>query len=414
MFANECWATACEKLMGIEVPPRAQYLRVISCELNRIASHMIALGTMAMDIGAVTPFPWALREREYINDFIEELCGARLTYNYHRIGGVSFDMPEGLGRQGADAGSTTSSPLMDEFDRLITLNDIYVKRLANVAVITGRRGDGLGPRRPEPARLRREVGPAQGRRVLGLPASSSSTCPSARASTARSATAGTASTCASRSASRAAKILRQALEKIDEHPEDDIVGKLPKKLKPEGEAYARVESARGDMGCYVIGKGAEEPYRARFRTGSFTAMGIIEAKSPGLFLADLVALIARFDVVAPEIESLSQRSRFSNAPTDGDAGRETARAQGRKGLKSGDSGVSSVPSPLLAPLRPCVLAVVLGRGLRSPISLPPQHRRRSSVPIIARRFASTTSGSKMPPPYLRSTAHASKGRRIRR
>jgi NADH-quinone oxidoreductase subunit D len=99
-----------------------------------------------------------------------------------------------------------------------------------------------------------------------------------------------------------AKILRQALEKIDEHPEDDILGKLPKKMKPEGEAYARVESARGDMGCYVIGKGGEEPYRARFRTGSFTAMAIIEAKSPGLFLADLVALIASFDVVAPEID----------------------------------------------------------------------------------------------------------------
>ena len=89
------WASACEKLMDVQVPKRAQYLRVISCELNRIASHMIAVGAMAMDIGATTPFMWALREREYINDFIEELCGARLTYNYHRIGGVSFDMPKG-------------------------------------------------------------------------------------------------------------------------------------------------------------------------------------------------------------------------------------------------------------------------------------------------------------------------------
>src|SRR5207302_5621174 len=95
MFTNEVWASACEKLMGIKVPPRALYLRAISCELNRIASHMIALGAMAMDVGAVTPFPWALREREYINDFIEELCGARLTFNYHRVGGTSFDMPKG-------------------------------------------------------------------------------------------------------------------------------------------------------------------------------------------------------------------------------------------------------------------------------------------------------------------------------
>src|SRR5262245_31538462 len=135
MFANESWATACEKLMGIEVPKRAEYLRVISCELNRIASHMIALGAMAMDIGAVTPFPWALREREYVNDFIEELCGARLTYNYHRIGGVSFDVPKGWVdkvKQWLDR----VEPIMVEFDRLITNNEIFVKGLTNVAIIT--------------------------------------------------------------------------------------------------------------------------------------------------------------------------------------------------------------------------------------------------------------------------------------
>jgi NADH-quinone oxidoreductase subunit D len=94
MFANEGYALAVEKLLGLQVPPRAQYLRAISCELNRIASHLVSAGTMAMDIGAVTPFPYALREREWINDLLEALCGARLTYNYHRIGGVAFVMPD--------------------------------------------------------------------------------------------------------------------------------------------------------------------------------------------------------------------------------------------------------------------------------------------------------------------------------
>jgi NADH-quinone oxidoreductase subunit D len=300
MFANECWATACEKLMGVTVPKRAQYLRVISCELNRIASHMIAIGAMAMDIGATTPFMWALKEREAINDFIEELCGARLTYNYHRIGGVSFDMPKGW-QDKVKRWVDYFVPLMDEFDRLITLNDIYVKRLANVAVITAAeakdwglvgpnlRGSGVKwDLRKDDAysvypELEFEVPVGTGRF-------------------------GTVGDCWDRywvrveECRESGKILQQALVKIDEHPEDDIVGKLPKKLKPEGEAYARVESARGDMGCYVIGKGAEEPYRARFRTGSFNAMGIIEKKSTGLFLADLVALIASFDVVAPEID----------------------------------------------------------------------------------------------------------------
>jgi len=300
MFANECWATACEKLMGIEVPKRAQYLRVISCELNRIASHMIAVGAMAMDIGATTPFMWALREREYINDFIEELCGARLTYNYHRIGGVSFDMPKGW----ADKVKTWVDkfvPLMAEFDRLITVNDIYVKRLANVAVITGAEAKDWGLVGPNLRGsgvkwdLRKDDGYSVYPELeFQVPVGKGEF--------------GTVGDCWDRfyvrveECKESGKILQQALEKIDEHPEDDILGKLPKKLKPEGEAYARVESARGDMGCYVIGKGAEEPYRARFRTGSFNAMGIIEAKSPGLFLADLVALIASFDVVAPEID----------------------------------------------------------------------------------------------------------------
>ena len=300
MFANECWATACEKLMDIGVPKRAQYLRVISCELNRIASHMIAVGAMAMDIGATTPFMWTLREREYINDFIEELCGARLTYNYHRIGGVSFDKPKGW----ADKVKTWVDkfvPLMEEFDRLITYNDIYVKRLADVAVISGAEAKDWGLVGPNLRGsgvkwdLRKDDG-------YSVYPELEFAVPVGRGQF------GTVGDCWDRfyvrveECKESGKILQQALVKIDEHPEDDIVGKLPKKLKPEGEAYARVESARGDMGCYVIGKGAEEPYRARFRTGSFNAMGIIEAKSPGLFLADLVALIASFDVVAPEID----------------------------------------------------------------------------------------------------------------
>ncbi|MEO7328910.1 MAG: NADH-quinone oxidoreductase subunit D [Minicystis sp.] len=300
MFANECWASACEKLMDITVPKRAQYLRVISCELNRIASHAIALGAMAMDIGATTPFMIFLREREAINDLTEELCGARLTYNYHRIGGVSFDMPKGWSDK-VKTWLDRVEPFMAEFDRLITVNDIFIKRLANVAVITAEEAVDWGLVGPNLRAsgvkwdLRKDDG-------YSVYPELEFDVPVGRGQH------GTVGDCwdrffvRSEECKESIKILRQALVKIDEHPEDDLVGKLPKKIKPEGEAYARVESARGDMGCYVIGKGAEEPYRARFRTGSFTAMGIIEAKSPGLFLADLVALIASFDVVAPEID----------------------------------------------------------------------------------------------------------------
>src|ERR1700694_3755568 len=134
MFANQGWAIAVERLLEITVPKRAEYCRVIACELNRISSHLISVGTMAMDVGAVTPFPYALREREFINDLLEELCGARLTYNYLRIGGVAFDLPTGFEEKLATFLDHFEKILV-EFNRLITYNEIFIKRLAHLAPI---------------------------------------------------------------------------------------------------------------------------------------------------------------------------------------------------------------------------------------------------------------------------------------
>jgi NADH-quinone oxidoreductase subunit D len=298
MFANEGWATAVEKLLKIEVPARAQYLRAISGELCRIASHLVAVGTMASDIGAVTPLIHGIRERETLNDLLEALCGARLTYNYHRVGGVAFDMPTGW-RDRVLAFLDHFDTMLVEWDRLISTNFIYVKRLANVAVISREmavdyglvgpnlRGSGMDwdIRRDLPygaypdfkfevpvgRGLHGTVGDAFDRyyvRVLEMLESS--------------------------------KIVRQALDKI---PEGEVIAKVPRKIKPEAsEVMSRVESARGEMTYYVVSDGTEKPWRVRIRTGSFTAMGIIEDLSPGLMVADLVALISSLDVVAPEID----------------------------------------------------------------------------------------------------------------
>src|SRR5207249_7627177 len=127
MFANQGWAMAVERLMGLQVPKYAEYCRVIACELNRIASHLISVGTMAMDIGAVTPFPYALREREFINDLLEELCGARLTYNYLRIGGVAFDLPSGYVAKGSTFFAHFEKCL-EELNWEITYTEIVIKR----------------------------------------------------------------------------------------------------------------------------------------------------------------------------------------------------------------------------------------------------------------------------------------------
>jgi NADH-quinone oxidoreductase subunit D len=135
MFSNHAYVMAVEKLAGIEIPERAEFLRVIVCELNRIASHLISTGALALDIGASTPFVHWIRERECINDIMEAICGARLTYSYMRVGGVSQDINEQI------TGDITRfldhfEPIIDEYNRLISFNEIFIKRLASVAVIS--------------------------------------------------------------------------------------------------------------------------------------------------------------------------------------------------------------------------------------------------------------------------------------
>ena len=299
MFANQGWAMAVERLLEVQVPKRAEYCRIIACELNRISSHLISVGTMAMDVGAVTPFPYALREREFINDLLEELCGARLTYNYLRIGGVAFDLPEGYSAKVLTFVEHFEKILV-EFDRLITYNEIFLQRLSGLAPIPREMAIDyclVGPnlrasgvdwdlRRDIPYSIYSELdfavpvgtgaqgvkGDAWDRFWLRV-AEMKESC----------------------------RILRQCLAQI---PAGPVMAKVPRKLKPaEGlEAYSRIESARGDMQYYVVASGGENAHRVKIRTGSFTAMGIIDSLSRGLMIADLVALIASLDVVAPEID----------------------------------------------------------------------------------------------------------------
>ena len=302
MFPNEGYAMAVEKLLGVQVPKRAQYLRVISGELSRIASHLISVATMTMDIGAITPMVHGVRERETVNDLIEALCGARLTYNYHRIGGVAFDLPEGW-RDKTLFFLDHFDKFLVEFDRLISFNEIYVRRLANVAVIPGPMAIDYGLFGPN---LRASGVDFDVRRDLpyGVYPEFEFDVPLGKGMF------GTVGDCFDRYYCRmlelgqSSRIVRQALDLIQQAPEGDIVApKIARNLKVEaGETLSRVESARGQMGFYVVADGTNKAYRVRARTGSFTAMGIIEAISPGLMVADLVALIASLDVVAPEID----------------------------------------------------------------------------------------------------------------
>jgi NADH-quinone oxidoreductase subunit D len=287
----------------LEVPPRAHYLRVISDELNRISSHCIALGAMSMDLGAVTPFPYALREREYINDLMEELCGARLTYNYHRVGGVGWDMTDAW-RDKTLRFLDHFEPVIDEFNRLITYNEIFIKRLGGLAVIDADQAIAYGLVGPN----LRAAGVAfdvradlpYARYADILPKIGWQT-PVGRGLRGKPGDAWDRFWLRVEEWRWSVKIVREALDQIQQTPRGEFLI-APKRLRPKGDALARVEAARGDMACYVVGDGTPNAYRARFRTGSFNAMGLISEKSRGLMVADLVALIASLDIVAPEID----------------------------------------------------------------------------------------------------------------
>ncbi|MBS2021876.1 MAG: NADH-quinone oxidoreductase subunit D [Deltaproteobacteria bacterium] len=299
MFANQGWAMACERLFAIEVPKRAEYCRVIACELNRIASHLISVGTMAMDVGAVTPFPYALREREFINDLLEELCGARLTYNYLRIGGVAFDLPDGYSERVLRFVDHFEKVLV-EFDRLITQNRIFVERLRGLGVISRALAIDhclVGPN------LRASGVDWDLRRDLPYSAypDFEFAVPVGTGAVGKTGDAWDRFWVRTREMQESCRIVRQALQKL---PEGPVMAKVPRRLKaPEGtDAFSRIESARGDMQYYVVAGPGEMAHRLKIRTGSFNAMGIIEKLSRGIMLADLVALIASLDVVAPEID----------------------------------------------------------------------------------------------------------------
>lgn len=297
---NLGYALAVERLAGIAVPEKAEYLRVIAAELSRIGSHFIGAGAMLLDLGAVTPFVHALRERETFNDLMEMLCGARLTHNYVRIGGVSHDLPAGFRGKCLDFVDHLEHEFLGEFNDMISYNTILINRLANVGVISAveaneytltgpnLRGSGVkfDLRKDEPYSLydRFEFGIPAGTGKFGALGDSYDRY-----------------WVRIEEITQSCRIIRQALEQMPDTGETRT--KLPKLFTvPAGEIYVRTEAPRGELGFYIISDGGKNPFRVKIRTASFSAMTIIEHISQGVMVADLVAIIGSLDVVAPEID----------------------------------------------------------------------------------------------------------------
>jgi NADH-quinone oxidoreductase subunit D len=293
MFCNHVFCLAVEKLAQIEVPERAEYIRVIMDELNRIASHLVWLGTFALDLGAITPFLYCFREREKVLDLIEMVCGQRMTFNYMRFGGVSKDLPPEFIPKTKEF-IEYFKPRVDEYEYILTNNPIFLGRTKGVGIldkkiaidysVTGPnlRAAGLkwDLRKEEPYSI-------YDRFEFDIPT-------------------GTNSDTWDRYMVRiqemrqANRIVEQALESL---PEGEIKTKTPAVFRPpKGEVYARIESTRGEMGFYIVSDGSTKPYRLKMRTASFSNLAALPEMSRGWKIADIVAIFASLDVIMPDVD----------------------------------------------------------------------------------------------------------------
>ena len=298
MFCNQGWCMAVERLAGIEVPRRAEYLRVIACELNRLINHLISCGTTAMDLGAFTPFLHGIREREKVNDLMEKICGSRLNYTYIRFGGVCRDFSPGLDREILDF-LDRFEKFLPEFNRLISGNEIFVRRLIHVGVIPAGLAvsHGLGGPNLRASGIHFDL---RKNRPYGAYPEFQFKVPAGGSYRGEAGDSFARYQVRIDEMTESARIVRQAVEGL---PGGDFQAKVPRNpAPPPGETYTAVESARGELGYYLISDGSDRAFRCKVRTSSFCAMTVIPIVAPGMMVADLTAFFGSLDVVAPEVD----------------------------------------------------------------------------------------------------------------
>jgi len=295
MLQNLGYVQAVEKLMGIEVPERAEYLRVISGELSRLTSHVLATGVYALDIGGFTGFLLCFREREKMMDLLEELTGSRMTLSYARIGGVADDVTEGwLDR--LDKLMDEMPGYIEEYNGLITGNEIFQARTKFVGKLT-----------PETCINYSLSGPVL--RASGVNYDLRKAMPYGIYDRFDfEVPLGTNGDCFDRFYCRilemeqSVRIIKQAIEQIKEI-DGPIMAKVPKVLKPpKGEVYQEIESSKGIIGYYIVSDGTNKPYRMHVRRPSFINLGYLDEMLRGYLVADVVAILGSIDIVLGEVD----------------------------------------------------------------------------------------------------------------
>lgn len=290
---NHACALAVEKGLQIEIPSRAQVIRVLMDELTRLASHQLWWGALAMDVGAITPFFHAFREREMLNDIMEETCGARLTMNYMVPGGVMFDLHPNFQKRVKEFIQLFRSKL-PEYDELVTGNVIFQNRMKGVGYISAEDAVSYGCSGPT-------------LRGSGVSCDVRKRHPYERYETLQFEEAiETGGDCWARYLVRMEE-MRQSLaiveQLIDNIPEGDFVAKTKAVIKlPKGEFCSRVETARGELGVYIVSEGGLTPYRIKFRSPGFSNLSALDHMARGQKIGDLVAIMGTLDLVIPDID----------------------------------------------------------------------------------------------------------------
>jgi len=308
MNSEHAYVMGVEKMLGIDkdIPKRVEYIRVLVAEMNRIASHFIAIGTYALDIGAYTPFLWLFRDREHIMRMLEWTCGARMLYNYIWVGGLFYDLPVGFEDRCLSLVKYLK-PKLAELQQIVIDNHIFINRTANVGVLPLPVAINYGCTGPvlRGSGLRWDLRKVDGYSVypeidFDVPIGQG--------------TVGKVGDCWDRNYVRvqecheSIKIIEQCLEKLTKEynrtPEFDPQALVPKKIRPQKmDFYARAESTKGELGFYFRTDGRSDvPLRVKARACSFNNLSVLPEISRGGMIADLIASIGSIDIVMGEVD----------------------------------------------------------------------------------------------------------------
>jgi NADH-quinone oxidoreductase subunit D len=287
------YCQAVETLLNVEAPPRAQYIRVIMAELQRIASHQVWLGTHALDIGAMTPLFYTFRDREEILKIFEKYCGARLTTHAFRIGGCQYETYEGFEKE-VKKFCNFVEPKIGEYEALLTKNRIWVERTKGIGILNGDDCKALGV-----------TGPVL--RASGVKWDLRKAQPYAAYSkfefdipTGENGDTYDRYLVRIREMYQSLRIIKQAVDGI---PEGPIMAKVPKIIKPPvGEIYHSIEAPKGELGYFIVSDGSTQPYRMRIRPPSFVNLQALDKMVRGMLMADVVAVIGTLDIVLGEVD----------------------------------------------------------------------------------------------------------------